>query len=157
MLSAERFFGQALGEGSLVLVEVCCIVPEWGVACMLHQVDLCVRNRSLVPIYSRWLDHRISSAMCNQDRRRDRRQDVVVVQGARQQALTHMGWNRDVIPQHQKPILDRRLMARERRSRMAIVTTYTPTMTAGMTTNRRWGARYHAVNAAALLDLRSSV
>ena len=71
MLSAERLFGQALGEGSLVLVEVCCIVPEWGVACMLHHVDRCVRYRSLVPICGRWLDHRISSAMCNQDRRQN--------------------------------------------------------------------------------------
>jgi len=86
------------------LVERGGIVPERSVPGVRHDVNLRVRQPSTVLRYRLLPDDRIERAVRDQDRLRDRRQQVVVVDDAREQRLTYERRHRHAEAQHRVQI-----------------------------------------------------
>jgi hypothetical protein len=66
-----------------------------------HQLNLRVRSRRVVLIDGGGFDNRIRSNMRNQHGLVDLRQEVVVAERAREQSLTDIRRNGDIVSQHE--------------------------------------------------------
>src|SRR6185312_7607395 len=119
----RRSRARAAYKRSYAPIEACRIIPE---RCMsrLGRVNFCVSDGSFVLIDSRWPDNRIISALGDQHRLADLRQEIVIIQGAREQRLTDIRWNRYAKAQHQVQLLGRELLG-ETESQQRFKTAYT--------------------------------
>ena len=91
---------EAFAKRTQALIEACRVIPERRVS-RVHQVNLRMRHGRLVLIDDSGLDNRISTAVRNQHRLADLGQEVVVVERPREQPLTDMRRDRDVVTQHE--------------------------------------------------------
>ncbi len=82
-----RGTAHAFRKRSQALVECCRIIEERRVPGVRHDVDLRVRDGCSVPIDNRRFDDCVGCAMRDQYRLANLRQEVVIVEGAREQSL----------------------------------------------------------------------
>ena len=92
---------QTFSKNVQAFIEALRVVPERCVPRIRHQLNLRVRHRRLVLIDGGGFDNRIRDTMLNQHWPADLWQEVVIIEGAREQSLTDIRWDGDVISQHE--------------------------------------------------------
>lgn len=101
------------------------LIPERCMSRFRH-VNLCVSDAGFVLIDSGWPDNRVINAIRDQYRLADLRQEVVIIEGAREQCLTDIWWNRYTKAQHQVQLLSQEfLVLGEAKSQQRFKTAYT--------------------------------
>jgi hypothetical protein len=76
-----------------------------------HHLHPSVSQAGSVLIDDRWFDNRVLRAMRDQDRLPKYWQKIIIVERAREERLTNVGWNRQAIRQHEVQVLDRRFLS----------------------------------------------
>jgi len=92
---------QAFGKDPQAPVEACRIIPKRCVPRIRHHVNLRVSHARFVLVDDGWFDNRVISAMRNQYRLADPGQEIIIIERAREQRLTDIGRDGQIVSQHQ--------------------------------------------------------